>query len=137
MHEQRDTLQTFLATLNYGTIAVNQMNLFGYTSLTKGGMWGGHSLEKLGQSGNGNVGDLFGIVGNNAAKCVVYGPSLETKPMLDNASPLPPIVFDVLCEFICSGSILKGMARASILVFSRVLYGTLSYMPVVGSRFVQ
>ena len=136
-HEERDTLQNFLATLNYGTIAVNQMNLFGYTCSTKGGIWGGHVLEKLGQSGNGNIGDLFGIVAKNTAKCVVYGPPLETKPMLDNANPPPPIVFDVLVEFICSDSILKGMARASILVFGRMLYGAFSYMPVIGSRFVQ
>eukprot|EP00984_Skeletonema_dohrnii_P021003 scaffold10383_cov120-Skeletonema_dohrnii-CCMP3373.AAC.6 len=130
-----ERLQEVLSTLNYGTVAINQMNLFGYTASAKGGIWGGHSLETLGQSGNGNIGDLFGIIGENTAKVVVYGPSLETKPPLDNASPPPTVVLDIVREFVCTDSILKGMGNALALVISRTFYGTLSYLPIVG-RFV-
>ena len=132
---EREALQKVLSTLNYGTIAINQMNLFGYTASTKGGIWGGHSLETIGQSGNGNIGDLFGIIGNSTAKVVVYGPLLESKPILDNASPPPPIVLDIVREFICTDNILKGMGNALSMVFSRTFYGAISYLPIVG-RFV-
>ncbi len=132
---EREALQKVLSTLNYGTVAINQMNLFGYTTSAKGGIWGGHSLETLGQSGNGNIGDLYGIVGNNAAKVVVYGPPLETKPVIDIASPPPPVILDIVREFVCTDSILKGMGNALALVISRTFYGTISYVPVV-RRFV-
>jgi len=128
----RDALQRVLSTLNYGTIAINQMNLFGYTVSAKGGIWGGHSLETIGQSGNGNIGDIFGIIGNNAAKVVVYGPQLESKPLLDNANPPPPIVLDIVREFVCADSILKGMRSALSMIFSRAFYGAISYLPIVG-----
>lgn len=131
----REALQKVLSTLNYGTVAINQMNLFGYTSALRGGIWGGHSFETLGQSGNGNIGDLFGIIGNNTGKVVVYGPPLESKPVIDNASPPPPVVLDIVREFVCTDSILKGMGNALALVVRRTFYGTISYLPVVG-RFV-
>lgn len=130
-HERED-LQKVLSTLNYGTVAVNQMNLFGYTASAKGGIWGGHSLETIGQSGNGNIGDLFGIIGNNTAKVVVYGPPLESKPVLDNANPPPPIVLDIVREFVCTDSILKGMGSALAMVLRRTIYGAISYLPIVG-----
>ena len=130
-----EALRKVLATLNYGTVAVNQMNLFGYNTAAKGGMWGGHSNETLGQSGQGNIGDLFGIIGDSAAKVVVYGPPLETKPLLDNASPPPAAVMDIILQIVCSDSILKGMGNAFALMLSKVFYGTLSHMPFV-RRFV-
>ena len=129
---ERESLQKVLSTLNYGTVAINQMNLFGYTSAVRGGIWGGHSLETLGQSGNGNIGDAFGIVGNNAAKVVVYGGSLESKPVLDNASPPPPVVLDIVREIVCTDSILKGIGNALALVVRRTFYGTICYLPVIG-----
>lgn len=132
---EREAVQKVLSTLNYGTVAINQMNLFGYSTAALGGIWGGHSLETLDQSGNGNIGDLYGIVGNNAAKVVVYGPSLESKPVIDSASLPPPVILDIVREFICTDSILKGMGNALALVISRTFYGTISYLPIVG-RFV-
>ena len=82
----RKGLQSALAALLYGGIGVNQCNMIGYVTAVKGGKWGGHPLEKLGQSGNGHVGDQYGIVGSKNAKAVVYGPSLENKPLFDLAS---------------------------------------------------
>ena len=73
----RKGLQSALAALLYGSIGVNQCNAFGYITIAKGGKWGGHPLEKLGQRGNCHVGDQYGIVGSKHAKAVVYGPSLE------------------------------------------------------------
>jgi hypothetical protein len=130
-----ERLQGVLANLNYGTIAINQMTLFGYTTATKGGAWGGHALEMIGQSGNGNIGDLFGVIGTNPAKVVVYGPSLESKPLLDNSNPPPPIVLDIVREFICTDSMLKGIGNAFFIIFTRSVRVALSYMPIVG-RFV-
>lgn len=128
---ERKALQIVLAALNYGAIAINQMNLFGYSTAAKGGVWGGHPLETIGQSGNGNVGDLFGIIGNKTAKVVVYGPSLESKPVLDLSKPTPPIVLDIVREFTCTDSIVRGMVRALVMVITRSLYEAMSYIPIV------
>ncbi|KAL7507229.1 hypothetical protein ACHAXN_004443 [Cyclotella atomus] len=134
-YHESEPFQKVLSALNYGSIAINQMSLFGYTASTKGGIWGGHSLETLGQSGNGNIGDLYGIIGDGdctAAKVVLYGPSLETKPLLDNSSPPPPVVLDVIRELICTDSIMKGVGKALVLICRRMFYAGISYLPILG-----
>lgn len=124
--------QSALATLEYGGIGVNQLNLLPYTTATKGGMWGGHKNETLGQSGTGNIGDLYGIIGDKVGKVVVYGPSLENKPMFDSANNPPNIVLDVLMELTCSPNAFTFMLRAFKLVVTRSAYGIISYIPGVG-----
>ena len=119
-----------MASLQYGGISINQWNTFGYISSTKGGIWGGHKSEVRGQSGNGFIGDLYGIIGDKHAKSVVYGPSLETKPMFDMAAAPPPIVFDVLMELTCTESVLKGVVGALKLVAMRSVRGILSYVGI-------
>jgi len=127
--DERPGLQSALASLQYGAIGVNQTNLFGYFGAVKGGKWGAHPGDRTGQSGNGLIGDQFEIIGDKAAKTVVYGPSLETKPMLDLAMVPPPIVMDVLMEFKCSPSLVRGMFNAWKLVVTRSIFGIISYTP--------
>lgn len=136
-YEDRKGLQSALASLRYGATCVNQSNLFGYLTATKGGIWAGHPMETLGQSGNGHIGDLYGIIGNSKhAKSVLYGPSLENKPMFDLANNPPAIVFDVLMELTCTPSLLTGMMGALKLVMTRSVYGLVSYLglPIKGEK---
>jgi hypothetical protein len=140
----RRGLQRALASLQYGCVAVNQWNALGYFTASMGGMWGGHALESRMQSGNGIVGDLYGIIDGDgrrgggrrsAAKAVVYGPPLTAKPMFDLASPPPTIVYDVLMEFACSPTAFSGAMNALGLVARRCVYGFVSYIPVINAYF--
>lgn len=135
---KREGLQAALAALRYGCVAINQWSLLGYSAAARGGVWGGHPLEALGQSGDGCVGDQYGIVGDDVGKVVVYGPPLEAKPIipLDNASPPPVIVLDVFRAVICSDGVAKGVARALALVVARLVRGAMSYVPLVGRFFL-
>jgi len=103
-------LQQAIATLQYGCICINQIGIFGYFSAVRGGVWGGHPHEEHGQSGNGFIGDLYGLVEKDRhAKVVVYGPSLENKPQFDLADNPPAILFDILMELTCTPSIMSGI----------------------------
>ncbi|KAL3783640.1 hypothetical protein ACHAW5_007424 [Stephanodiscus triporus] len=132
---ERRGMRNALAALQYGGVSINQWNALGYFTAISGGMWGGHRLEKLSQSGNGTIGDLYGIIGDRSAKSVVYGPPLASKPMFDLASPTPAIVFDVLLEFACSPSIFGGLIGALRLVARRSIYGFASYIPFINVFF--
>ncbi|KAL9185727.1 hypothetical protein ACHAXT_003504 [Thalassiosira profunda] len=132
---EREGLQSALAELQYGGISVNQWNLFGYLAAMKGGMWGGHPKEKLGQSGNGYIGDLYGVIGEKDAKVVVYGPSLTNKPLFDLANNPPPIVLDVLTEIACAPNGLVGTASVLKMVVARSFCGIVSYIPFIGGLF--
>lgn len=125
----RKGLQNALSKLQYGSISVNQLNLFGYFTAAKGGMWGGHKLETKCQSGNGNIGDLYGIIGDKIGKAIVYGPSLENKPLFDLANNPPAIVFDVLMEIACAPGFITGMARILKMFVTKTVYGIVSYIP--------
>ena len=92
-------------------------------------MWGGHKLETKCQSGNGNIGDLYGIIGDKIGKAIVYGPSLENKPLFDLANNPSAIVFDVLMEIACAPGILTGMARILKMFVTKTVYGIVSYIP--------
>jgi acyl-CoA reductase-like NAD-dependent aldehyde dehydrogenase len=124
----RKGMQSALAALQYGGVSVNQWNMFGYFTAIKGGMWGGHQLETLSQSGNGKIGDLYGIIGTKNAKSVVYGPPLVSKPMFDLASSPPGIIFEILLEFACSPSVFRGIISALKLVAQRSFYGFVSFL---------
>merc|ERR1712176_989858 len=132
----RKELQEVFASLQYTSICVNQVGMFGYLSAVQGGLWGGHFLEKRGQSGDGFIGDQFGLAENDFnAKAIVYGPSLEEKPQLDLAKPPPAIVMDILLELTCTPNIIRGVIGAVSLVASRTTLVALSYLPVVGRYF--
>ena len=122
-------LQNALSKLQYGSISVNQLNLFGYFTAAKGGMWGAHKLETKCQSGNGNIGDLYGIIGDKIGKAIVYGPSLKNKPLFDLANNPPAIVFDVLMEIACAPGIITGMARILKMFVTKTVSGIVSYIP--------
>lgn len=124
----RRNIEPALASLQYGSIAVNQFNAFGYNASVQGGVWGGHPHETLGQSGNGQIGNQYGIGG--VAKTVVYGPaSLETKPLVDLANPPPPIVMDAVRELTCSASMFVGVVRVFKLILVRSVVGLVSLLP--------
>ncbi len=113
----RAGLRSALSALRYGAICVNQWNALGYFSATRGGTWGGHRPEDRMQSGNGMIGDLYGIIGDGGwGKSVVYGPPLSSRPAFDLASQPPAIVFEVLLELTCSPTTFRGMVRAMMLV---------------------
>mmetsp|Transcript_1886 Transcript_1886/g.3916 ORF Transcript_1886/g.3916 Transcript_1886/m.3916 type:complete len:615 (-) Transcript_1886:94-1938(-) len=130
----RQGLQSAVASLDYGAICINQLNILGYLTATKGGKWGG--VDALGQSGNGNVGDLYGIIGSNkTAKAVVYGPPLETKPLFDLGNGPPNVVLDALMEIVCSPSVYSGMVKVFKLIVTRSVYGIvsmISHLPMIG-----
>mmetsp|Transcript_19317 Transcript_19317/g.33138 ORF Transcript_19317/g.33138 Transcript_19317/m.33138 type:complete len:315 (-) Transcript_19317:159-1103(-) len=129
----RQGLQSAMANLNYGAICINQLNAMGYLTVFEGGKWGG--VDKLGQSGNGNIGDLYGIIGNKTAKAVVYGPPLETKPMFDLVDSPPNVVLDAMMEIVCSPSVYSGMMKVFKLIVTRSVYGIvsmISHLPMIG-----
>eukprot|EP00566_Odontella_aurita_P008433 CAMPEP_0113564542 /NCGR_PEP_ID=MMETSP0015_2-20120614/21680_1 /TAXON_ID=2838 /ORGANISM="Odontella" /LENGTH=646 /DNA_ID=CAMNT_0000466641 /DNA_START=67 /DNA_END=2007 /DNA_ORIENTATION=- /assembly_acc=CAM_ASM_000160 len=116
-----------ISALNYGCIGVNQFNFFGYTAACKGGVWGGHPSDKLEQSGTGFVGNQYGVKG--IEKVVVYGPSLETRPIIDMASPPPPILMDVMGELTCTSSVGRGLARVCVMLGARAMRSIFGWVP--------
>jgi hypothetical protein len=131
----RAGLRSALSALRYGAICVNQWNAFGYFSAARGGVWGGHRLEDRMQSGNGMVGDLYGIIGDGkgCGKSVVYGPPLSSRPAFDLARQPPSIVFEMMLELTCSRTTFGGIVRAMMLVARRSMYKFASYIPVVNA----
>merc|ERR1712176_1370021 len=119
----RKELQQAIASLQYGSICINQLSLFGYFSATGGGLWGGHFLESRSQSGDGFVGDQFELAENDSnAKVVIYGPPLEEKPQLDLAKTPPAIVLGILLELTCAPNVTRGIIGALSLIASNRLY---------------
>jgi len=118
----RVSLEPVLAALQYGSININQFNALGYFTACRGGIWGGHPAEKLGQSGRGHIGNQYGI--SNIAKVVVYGPSLTNKPSFET-NPVPPVIADILRELTLAPSVFRGFVRVVMIVLPKSFFGLL------------
>jgi hypothetical protein len=90
--------QNVISRLNYGTVAVNTNSFMGYAALGYGGQWGAHPKDHRGQSGNGYIGNGFGV--KNVDKTVVYGQSLSFPlVLLQKRFSLPSFCLDFISNF--------------------------------------
>lgn len=92
--QSEDELQTAISSLRYGSVCVNSTGVFPYMGMAYGGgTWGAFPRDKTGQSGNGLLGNIYGIP--YAEKTVVYY-SLDDAPLIDMKKTTPGIIFDAL-----------------------------------------
>jgi len=116
--QDKFTLETSLASLEYGTVAVNTWTAMGYFAMLKGCIWGGSPHDKTGQSGTGYVGNQYGLA--KPVKTVVYGPPLTTNPFFDLGTPAPRIVLDALWTMSTAPSIFVGIVQILHLFLFRI-----------------
>jgi len=119
-----------IASLQYGTVAVNSWSVFGYLAAMSGGVWGGHPRDSLRQSGYGYIGNHFLL---EIEKQVIYGAPLTSAPLLDRKNPPPAIVHDCLHAVAISNSTLGAiMGIWKILA----LRGTQFVLPAFLNRWI-
>lgn len=125
-----------IASLKYGTVAVNVWSILGYLAMLQGGTWGGHPREARRQSGAGLIGNHFGLP---IEKTIVYGPPLTTAPLIDKTNLPPAIVTDCLHELYVSSSTATATINIWLLLvirfaqyvlpngLSKMIFGELPY----------
>lgn len=129
-----EKLTQAIALLKYGTIAINQWSIFGYTAATMGGTWGGHPREVLRQSGAGQIGNHYGLP---VEKTVVYASPLTKGPILDKNNAPPAIVYDCLhAVFISPTNTMAAVNVLKLLVarFSQYILPKFVSKPIFGAK---
>lgn len=111
----KSTITKAVAAMKYGTVAVNCWSLFGYIAMTKGAVWCGHARDGAGQSGDGYVGNMYGI--DRIEKTVLYGGSLVKSPPDDP----PTIVYDILNQIALSKTNLGAFVNVWIMLAIRTI----------------
>jgi len=112
-----------VASLKYGTVAVNCATFMGYEAMAEGAVWGAHCEDKSRQSGHGYVGNVFGV--ERVDRTVVYGPPL-TKAPLGSPSAMPAILFDVIHAMTCAPSKYVSVLRLFHIITVRSLGALIS-----------
>ena len=119
-----------IASLKYGTIAVNCWSVLGYVGMCQGALWCGHGREKRKQSGNGYVGNHFQIA--NAEKTVVYAPPLCKEPLIKKNNPPPAIVMDAMNEFTVAKTNIHAFVNILILLVIRIISSIVPIDKILG-----
>jgi len=116
LEEDTGLLQA-IASLQYGTIAVNAWSVFGYLAAVSGGIWGGHPRDSLRHSGSGFIGNNFGLP---IEKQVVYNAApLTSSPLIDKKNPPPAIVQDCIHALSTSTSMAGAMVSIWMILVLR------------------
>ena len=104
--------QHVISKLNYGTVTVNTYALAGYSPLGFGGQWGAHLKDKEGHSGNGYVGNGYGL--RNVDKTVVYGARLSLPILLSKRYLLPALVMDLASNLVVWQSRVQSLIKLCV-----------------------
>jgi len=88
------------AALNYGCVGWNTATFYGYIGLGIGGIWGASVYDNTGETGRGQVGNVYEIP--NIAKSVVSSRSLAF-PLIYNKELIPP----KFCVSLVSAALLR------------------------------
>jgi len=100
-----ESTQKAIASLKYGSIAVNSTGFFAYFARSRGGVWGAHPHDITGQSGNSMIGNQYDLPG--VEKTVVYGMDLRIRSVV--SMHLPPTIFiDIMRIILMSQGKLDG-----------------------------
>ena len=101
-----------ISKLHYGTVTVNTNPFSGYGAVGFGGQWGAHPKDKDGHSGNGFVGNGYGL--QNVDKTVVYGTRLSIPVFIQRQYLLPSFCFDAVCNLCILQSKIQSFVRTFI-----------------------
>merc|ERR1712070_251596 len=129
-----EKLTKAIASLQYGTIAINMWSLLGYLAAGIGGTWGGHPRETLRQSGAGQIGNQYHLP---IEKTVIYGPPLKTAPIIDKNKTPPAILNDCLHTLYISSSNAAAAVNICILLvarFSQFILPKYLSKPILGEK---
>lgn len=107
-HRADPSVRRALSSLRYGAVCVNTSPAFGYNTALMGGVWGANALDETGESGQGFVGNIYGIP--SVEKVVVHGPDMSKKaPLITHHSLIPVVVVDCLTNILVSQSTLGAV----------------------------
>jgi len=130
--QSEDELQRAISSLRYGGVCVNTTGVFPYLGMVYGGCtWGAFPRDKTGHSGNGLIGNMYGIP--HAEKTVVYY-SLDDAPLMDMKKPLPGIIFDALFMANTSKTNLLAIRNVVTLLVVRAISSMIPVYKLISGR---